>query len=250
MQYQESYRSSDSSDINNNVNKEQSVPLNKNNRIKNKYKKIINEIEIKELSEPNLPNLIFKLVYIKGRKYLTVYYNKKRIGAVRIRDNLIKSLIAFIIFIKNSINYDISIDLAKTIYLKFGNPINVENEVIEKLLLKKKIFKNIKYNIPFTTVSKTEDILAEHLKKLKIPFKRQVLIGNYVVDFLIEPNIIIEVEGLVHYRKYVEKKDQRKVNFLEAQGYEVYRLYSKNIIENPKSMAKFVYDMWRKRKDK
>jgi len=74
------------------------------------------------------------------------------------------------------------------------------------------------------------------------------LIGNYVVDFLIEPNIIIEVEGLVHYRKYVEKKDQRKVNFLEAQGYEVYRLYSKNIIENPKSMAKFVYDMWRKKK--
>jgi len=51
MQYQESYRSSDSSDINNNVNKEQSIPLNKNNRIKSKYKKIINEIEIKELSE-------------------------------------------------------------------------------------------------------------------------------------------------------------------------------------------------------
>jgi len=94
-------------------------------------------------------------------------------------------------------------------------------------LLKKKIFKKIKDNIPFTKVSKTEDILAEHLKKLKIPFKRQVLIGNYVVDFLIKPNII--VEGLVHYRKNVEKKDQRKVNFLEAHGYEVYRLYSKNI---------------------
>lgn len=175
------------------------------------------------------------MVYIKGRKYLTVYYNKKRIGALRIRDNLIKNLVAFIMIIKNSINYDISIDLAKTIYLKFGNPINVENEVIEKQLLKKKIFKKIKDNIPFTKVSKTEDILAEHLKKLKIPFKRQVLIGKYVVDFLIKPNII--VEGLVHYRKNVEKKDQRKVNFLEAHGYEVYRLYSKNIIENPKGMT-------------
>jgi len=40
MQYQESYRSSDSSDINNNVNKEQSIPLNKIIELKTNIRKL------------------------------------------------------------------------------------------------------------------------------------------------------------------------------------------------------------------
>jgi very-short-patch-repair endonuclease len=75
--------------------------------------------------------------------------------------------------------------------------------------------------LPYIQVSRTEDILAKYLKRLKVPFKRQFIIDN-IVDFLIEPSIVVEVEGLVDYKKDVVEKDYRKVNYLESKGYAIY----------------------------
>jgi very-short-patch-repair endonuclease len=67
---------------------------------------------------------------------------------------------------------------------------------------------------------------------------------QHIVDFLIEPNIV-EVEGPVHYRKDVTEKDHRKVNYLESQGYDVYRFYYRDILKDPERIAKMIYNKWK-----
>jgi very-short-patch-repair endonuclease len=200
------------------------------------------EIKLGEFNYPDY-EIKFELIKTGTKQYIFIYHKSRRKGKVRIKENVIESFVAFISFLKNSINLNLSINDAKKVFSSFNFKIDLSDEKINDLLASKQN-KN-KKPTPVVTVSKTEDILAKYLKKLKIPFKRQVRIGNYIVDFLIEPNIVVEVEGLVHYRKDVIEKDYRRVNYLESQGYIVYRFYSRNIKEDPKGIAKTIYEIWK-----
>lgn len=65
----------------------------------------------------------------------------------------------------------------------------------------------------------------EHLK-----FRRQYPIGPYIVDFIcIEKHLIIELDGSQHADS---KKDQRRDDWLKAQGYQVLRFWNNEMIEN------------------
>jgi len=62
-------------------------------------------------------------------------------------------------------------------------------------------------------------------------FKRQVLIGSYIVDFVcIERELIVELDGGQHAerRVYDEKRDA----FLRAQGFRVIRVRNIDLMEN------------------
>jgi very-short-patch-repair endonuclease len=178
------------------------------------------------------------------------------VGMVKIRQNIIISLISFIKFINVSLKLDLSISEAKKIFYHFGYNIDLPEDKIQELLLGKRERSYLlkakqrtreQVILPYIRVSKTENILAKYLKKLEIPFKRQVMIGNYIVDFLIKPNIVVEVEGPVHYRKKVAEKDHRKVNYLESQGYDVYRFYYRDILKDPERIAKMIYERWKEK---
>jgi very-short-patch-repair endonuclease len=63
-------------------------------------------------------------------------------------------------------------------------------------------------------------------------FKRQVLIGSYIADFVcIERMLIVELDGSQHVNRksYDEKRDA----FLQSKGFRVIRIWDSYFLENP-----------------
>jgi very-short-patch-repair endonuclease len=70
-------------------------------------------------------------------------------------------------------------------------------------------------------------------------FKRQVLIGNYIADFVcVERKLVVELDGSQHanQREYDEKRDA----FLEAKGFRVVRIWNMELLENPAGVLDMV----------
>ena len=64
-------------------------------------------------------------------------------------------------------------------------------------------------------------------------FKRQVPIGNYVVDFLCEAKkLIIEIDGGQHNQIKDIQRDEIRTEFLNQKGYVVIRFWNNEINEN------------------
>lgn len=70
-----------------------------------------------------------------------------------------------------------------------------------------------------------EDLFWSVVRNRKLggyKFKRQYLIGNYIVDFVcVEHKLIVELDGPFHVRR--EKYDEARDTFLRAKGYRVMR---------------------------
>ena len=68
---------------------------------------------------------------------------------------------------------------------------------------------------------------ASRFQNLK--FKRQKLIGNYIVDFVcLEQKLIIELDGGQHAEQI--EYDKTRTNFLESEGYEVLRFWNNQVL--------------------
>ena len=64
-----------------------------------------------------------------------------------------------------------------------------------------------------------------------IKFKRQVPIGDFIVDFVSKKNkIIIELDGSQHMEQV--DYDKNRTKYLENLGYKIIRFYDNDIIEN------------------
>jgi very-short-patch-repair endonuclease len=62
-------------------------------------------------------------------------------------------------------------------------------------------------------------------------FRRQVPVGDYVVDFLCEEaRVIVEVDGGQHAER--AKRDAARTQRLAAQGYAVLRFWNNDVLEN------------------
>ena len=62
-----------------------------------------------------------------------------------------------------------------------------------------------------------------------LKFKRQKLIGNYIVDFVcLEQKLIIELDGGQHAEQI--EYDKTRTNFLESEGYEVLRFWNNQVL--------------------
>jgi len=62
-------------------------------------------------------------------------------------------------------------------------------------------------------------------------FRRQEVIGDYIVDFLcLEPSIIIEVDGGQHIDQY--EYDQVRTRYLISLGYKVIRFWNNDVLAN------------------
>ncbi|MEM2615018.1 MAG: DUF559 domain-containing protein, partial [Nitrososphaerota archaeon] len=85
-----------------------------------------------------------------------------------------------------------------------------------------------------------ENLLAKYLKKCGLKFARQAEIAGYRVDFLVYPNIVVEVDGLQHEWK---GKDAEKVKKIEKAGYIVYRFTTKDVREDAEGIARFVKEV-------
>ena len=81
-----------------------------------------------------------------------------------------------------------------------------------------------------------ENKLWYHLRAKRLygyKFKRQALIGQYIVDFICpEKNLIIELDGGQHNEIDNIKYDIKRTQYLNSQGYKVIRFWNNEIRDN------------------
>ncbi len=89
----------------------------------------------------------------------------------------------------------------------------------------------------------TEQTLWYYLRGkrfLGYKFKRQVPIGNYIVDFLCTDNkTIIELDGAGHLEPIQIQHDNEREIYLKEKGYKVIRILN-NELENMESVLEYI----------
>lgn len=73
----------------------------------------------------------------------------------------------------------------------------------------------------FKNPTKAELIFSNRLRKAKIKFKQQYVIGHYIADFVIG-NVVIELDGSSHNGR--EVYDAKRDSFIRKKGFKVVRI--------------------------
>ncbi|HEX4045975.1 MAG TPA: endonuclease domain-containing protein [Gammaproteobacteria bacterium] len=73
-------------------------------------------------------------------------------------------------------------------------------------------------------------------------FRRQVPIGNFIVDFLCyEKNLIIELDGGQHNHDAVRIYDMQRTAWLEQQGYTVLRFWNNEVLYELENVVEHIW---------
>ncbi len=79
-----------------------------------------------------------------------------------------------------------------------------------------------------------------HLSGYK--FRRQVVIGLYIVDFIcFEKRLIIECDGAQHNEAEKKKYDDSRSMYLHGQGYRVLRFWNHDILKETENVLAHIY---------
>ena len=89
-----------------------------------------------------------------------------------------------------------------------------------------------------------EHILWEVLRANKfenLKFKRQVLIGNYIADFVCEvKKLIIELDGSQHGDNQIISYDNARTKYFNACGYNVLRFWNNDVLNNLEGVCEVI----------
>lgn len=78
--------------------------------------------------------------------------------------------------------------------------------------------------------TKAELLMSDKLTDASIVFEEQVIIGAYVVDFLLRDcSVVIEVDGGYHLDPEQQEKDATRTKYLNSIGLRVIRVLNKNV---------------------
>ena len=83
--------------------------------------------------------------------------------------------------------------------------------------------------------TEAESILWNYLKAdgLGVTFKRQHIIGDYIVDFVcISNKLIVELDGGYHNLPQQQCKDTERTEWLKSQGYAVIRFTNEELFNS------------------
>ena len=105
--------------------------------------------------------------------------------------------------------------------------------------------KNLEYAKQLrTNMTKEEQMLWNIVRAKRFygyKFKRQVLIGEYIVDFLcLEKKLIIELDGGQHNEAKNIKYDEARSQYLKNNGYQVIRFWNNDIQENIEGVCEVI----------
>lgn len=93
-----------------------------------------------------------------------------------------------------------------------------------------------------TNQTDAEQLLWRHLRNrlfMGTKFKRQQIIGPYIVDFVcFEQRLIVELDGGQHAENM--ECDTRRTVFLESQGFRVMRFWNNEVLSNLESVLETV----------
>jgi len=94
-----------------------------------------------------------------------------------------------------------------------------------------------------TTSTDTEQHLWYYIRGRRLgkyKFKRQVFIGNYIVDFVcLWKKLIIELDGGQHSEKTYY--DEKRTTFLESQGYKVLRFWNNEVLAETENVLEIIF---------
>jgi very-short-patch-repair endonuclease len=100
-----------------------------------------------------------------------------------------------------------------------------------------------------TNLTDAERRLWQKLKRRQVAgvkFRRQQPIGPYIVDFVcLERRVVVEVDGGQHSEQL--RQDERRYQWLEAQGYRILRFWNNDVLANTEVVAQTVLDAVEKR---
>ena len=78
-----------------------------------------------------------------------------------------------------------------------------------------------------------------NLSNLK--FRRQVKVGNYVVDFLcLSAKIVVELDGGHHNTSETKVYDEKRRKYLESLGYTVLRFWNRELDDNLDGVVNYI----------
>ena len=96
-----------------------------------------------------------------------------------------------------------------------------------------------------TTVA--EQILWRHLRRLDVSgshFRRQVVIGPYIADFAcLAQRLIVEVDGSQHGDEDGLHRDERRTQWLQAEGYRVIRFWNNDVMSRTDAVLEVIHNM-------
>ena len=81
-------------------------------------------------------------------------------------------------------------------------------------------------------MTKEENLLwYRFLRKYPTQFRRQFIIGNYIVDFYCHgAKLVVELDGSQHYEPAEQLKDSQRTKYLNEQGIEVLRFTNLQVL--------------------
>ena len=73
-------------------------------------------------------------------------------------------------------------------------------------------------------------------------FRRQYVIGNYIVDFYChQAKLVVELDGSQHYTPEEMKYDQKRTAYLESLGLKVIRFSNLDVIHNFRAVCEAIF---------
>src|SRR4030042_5435999 len=94
------------------------------------------------------------------------------------------------------------------------------------------------------SMTDAERTLWRHLRNrglISLKFRRQVPVGEYIVDFLCyEKMLIIEVDSGQH--SVQQDQDRKRERYLEKQGFKVLRFWNHDVLKNINGVAEKIME--------
>ena len=79
------------------------------------------------------------------------------------------------------------------------------------------------------------------LSKHPMRFRRQYIIGNYIVDFYChKAKLVVELDGSQHYEEVGQKHDNTRTAYLESQKLKVLRFSNLDVLQNFSSVCEAI----------
>ena len=90
-------------------------------------------------------------------------------------------------------------------------------------------------------LSLPEKLLWVRIRRSELHFRRQHPIGHYILDFYCPAaKLAVEVDGQAHDFGDRPQRDDRRANWLKAQGIDVLRIAAKDVLRDPDEIAEAV----------
>ena len=92
------------------------------------------------------------------------------------------------------------------------------------------------YDGVFLSPSGLEIAFAEELDKASIDYEQQYRVGTYLVDFLIEKSLVVEMNGdYWHGSEEAKEYDKQRNDWIRSQGYEVIVFWESEFYNDPEA---------------